>query len=70
VPLDFVEQPPAQIVRLEQVAEAAHRGLVRHRLAVEYLTWTSAIPSSAARLTNQSCGKDSRHGAKHADHLS
>ena len=35
VSLDLVEQPPAQIVRLEQVAEAAHRGLVRHRLAAQ-----------------------------------
>jgi hypothetical protein len=31
----LVEQPPAQIVFLEQVAEAAHRRLVRHRLAAK-----------------------------------
>jgi hypothetical protein len=35
VPLHLVEQPPGQIVLLEQVAEAAHRGLVRNRLAAE-----------------------------------
>jgi hypothetical protein len=35
VPLHLVEQQPAQIVLLEQVAEAAHRRLVGHRLAAE-----------------------------------
>jgi hypothetical protein len=35
VPLHLVEQPSAEIVRLQQVAEAAHRRLVRHRLAAE-----------------------------------
>jgi hypothetical protein len=33
--LYLVEQLPAQIMRLEQVAGAAHRGLVGHRLAAE-----------------------------------
>jgi hypothetical protein len=33
--LHCVEQPPAQIVRFQQVAEAARRGLVRHRLVTE-----------------------------------
>src|SRR5262249_55169201 len=35
VSLHLVEQPPAQIVRLEQMAEAAHRGFVGDRLAPE-----------------------------------
>ena len=35
LPLHLVEQPPAQIVLLEQVAETAHRGLVRRRFATE-----------------------------------
>src|SRR5262249_61278973 len=35
VPLYLLEQLPAEIVRLEQVAEAAHRGLVGNRLAAE-----------------------------------
>jgi hypothetical protein len=35
MPLHLIEQSAAQIVRLEQVAEAAHRRLVRHRLATE-----------------------------------
>jgi len=35
VPLYLVEQRPAQILRLQQVAEAAHRGLVGNRLAAE-----------------------------------
>src|SRR5215472_7205209 len=35
MPLYLVEQPPAQILRLEQVAESTHRGLIRHRLAAE-----------------------------------
>ena len=35
MPLHLGEQPPAQIVRLQQVAEAAHRRLVRNRLAAE-----------------------------------
>ena len=35
VPLHLVEQPLAESVRLEQVAEAAHRRLVRYRLAAE-----------------------------------
>jgi hypothetical protein len=35
MPLHLLEQLLAQIVRLEQVAEAAHRRLVRHRLAPE-----------------------------------
>src|SRR6202011_3581855 len=30
MPLHLIEQPPAQIVLFEQVAEAAHRGLVGH----------------------------------------
>jgi hypothetical protein len=29
------KQPPAQIVRFEQMAETAHRGFVKHRLAAE-----------------------------------
>jgi hypothetical protein len=33
--LYLVKQPPAQIMLFEQVAEAAHRRLVRHRLAPE-----------------------------------
>jgi hypothetical protein len=33
--LHRVEQPSAEIVLLEQVAEAAHRRLVGHRLAAE-----------------------------------
>src|SRR6516164_7123517 len=35
MPLHLVEQLPAQIVGLQQMAEAAHRGLVRHWLAAE-----------------------------------
>jgi len=35
MPLHLVEQLAGQIVLLEQMAEAAHRGLVRHRLASE-----------------------------------
>jgi len=35
VPLHLVEQPLAQIVLLEQVTEAAHRRLVRHRLVAK-----------------------------------
>jgi hypothetical protein len=35
MPLRLVEQPPAQIMLFEQVAEAAHRRLIRHRLAPE-----------------------------------
>jgi hypothetical protein len=35
VPLHLLEQLPAQIVRFEQVAKAAYRRLVRHRLAAE-----------------------------------
>jgi hypothetical protein len=35
MPLHLVEQLPAQIVLLEQVTKAAHRGLIRHRLAAE-----------------------------------
>src|SRR5262249_46616866 len=35
VPLHRVEQPPAQIMLLEQMAEAAHRGFVGDRLAPE-----------------------------------
>ena len=35
MPLHLVEQLTAQIVRFQQVAEAAHRGLVRHRLAAK-----------------------------------
>src|SRR5437660_6948685 len=35
VPLHFVEQQLAQIVRFEQMTEAAHRRLVGHRLAAE-----------------------------------
>jgi hypothetical protein len=35
VPLHLVERPPAQIMRLEQMAEPTHRRLVRHRLAAE-----------------------------------
>ena len=35
MPLDLVKQPPAQIVRLEKMAETAHRSLVGHRLASE-----------------------------------
>src|SRR5205807_3139600 len=35
MPLHFVEQLLAQIVRFEQVMEAAHRGFVGHRLAAE-----------------------------------
>ena len=35
MPLHLVEQLPAQIVGFQQMAEAAHRGLVRHRLAAE-----------------------------------
>src|SRR5439155_1727554 len=35
VPVHLVEQLTAQIVLLEQVAEAAHRGLVRHRLTTQ-----------------------------------
>jgi len=35
VPLHLVEQPAAEIVLLEQVAKAAHRRLIRHRLAAE-----------------------------------
>jgi hypothetical protein len=31
VPLNLIEQTPAQIMFLEQVAEAAHHGLVGHR---------------------------------------
>ena len=34
-PLHLLEQPPAQIMRLEQMTEAAHRSLTRHRLATE-----------------------------------
>ena len=35
MPLDLVKQPLAQIVGFEQMAEATHRGLVRHPLAAE-----------------------------------
>jgi hypothetical protein len=35
VPVHLVEQPPAQVMLLEQVAEAAYRRLSRHRLAAE-----------------------------------
>ena len=35
MPMHRVEQLPAQIVGLQQMAEAAHRGLVRHRLAAQ-----------------------------------
>jgi hypothetical protein len=35
MPLHLVKQLPTQIVLLQQVAEAAHRSLVRHRLAAE-----------------------------------
>jgi hypothetical protein len=37
VPLHLVEQPPAQIVLLQQVAEAAHRRFIRHRLSPKSL---------------------------------
>lgn len=30
-----LEQPPAQIMPLQQMAETAHRRLIRHRLAAE-----------------------------------
>jgi hypothetical protein len=33
--LHFVEQPAAEIVLLEQVAKAAHRRLIGHRLTAE-----------------------------------
>src|SRR5262245_28373618 len=35
MPLHLFEQPPAQIMLLEQMAEAAHRRFVGHRLAAE-----------------------------------
>src|SRR6266436_2092869 len=35
MPLHLVERLPAQIVLLEQMAEAAHRRLIRHRFAAE-----------------------------------
>jgi hypothetical protein len=37
MPLHFVEQRLTQIVRFEQMTEAAHRRLVGHRLAAESL---------------------------------
>src|SRR5262249_61607985 len=35
VPTPLAEQPPAQVMLLEQMAEAAHRGFVGYRLAPE-----------------------------------
>jgi hypothetical protein len=47
VPLRLVEQPPAQIVLLQQVAEATHRRLVGHRLAAEIDPDKAAIASES-----------------------
>jgi hypothetical protein len=47
VPLHLVEQLAPQIVPLQQVAEAAHRGLVRHRLA-------SQVDADKTPLANES----------------
>ena len=35
MPMHLFEYPPAQIVRFEKMAEAAHRGLVGRRLATQ-----------------------------------
>jgi hypothetical protein len=47
LPLHLVEQRPAQIVLLQQVAEATHCRLVRHRLAAE-------IDADEARIASES----------------
>ena len=43
MPLDHVEQPPAEIVGFEQMAKPAHRGFVGHRLVPQI------NPNKAAR---------------------
>jgi hypothetical protein len=35
MPMHFLEDPAAQVVLLQQMPEAANRGLVRHRLAAQ-----------------------------------
>src|SRR6516165_7873267 len=65
VPLHLVEQPPAESVRLAQVAEAAHRRLVRYRLAAEVdadetahrLRIVSASSTAGSDRLNQCCKK-------------
>jgi hypothetical protein len=55
MPLHFVEQLLAQIVRLEQMTEAAHRRLVGHRLATESLpSRRRGLMSTKRRIADES----------------
>ena len=58
VPLHLVEPPLAQIMLLEQAAEAAHRHLVRHRLAVKIDVSDRKI---VARCPDVLCGLSAMH---------
>jgi hypothetical protein len=69
MPLHFVEQLLAQIVRFEQMTEAAHRRLVGHRLATESLpSRRRGSMSTKRRIADESYSASSTAGSDRLNH--
>src|SRR5580700_5528869 len=69
MPLHFVEQLLAQIVCFEQMAEAAHRRLVGHRLAAESLpSRRRGSMSTKRRIADESYSASSTAGSDRLNH--